>query len=50
MFVPCLNDAPVFVDGVGKRQEDRNNEKYGLQLQRHEITITQEWWNVNTYS
>ena len=32
-----------------KRQEDRNNEKYGLDLQR-EITIIREWWNVNTYS
>ena len=49
MFVPHLNDAHVVVGGVGKRQEDRNNEKYGLDLQR-EITIIREWWNVNTYS
>ena len=38
MFVPRLNDAHVIVGGVGKRQEDRNNEKYGLDLQR-KITI-----------
>ena len=49
MFVPRLNDAHVVVGGVGKMQEDRNNEKYGLDLQR-EITIIREWWNVNTYS
>ena len=30
MFVPRLNDAHVVIDDVGKRQEDRNNEKYGL--------------------
>ena len=39
MFVPRLNDAPVVIGDVGKRLEDRNNEKYGLDLQRHEITI-----------
>ena len=49
MFVPRLNDAHVVVGGVEKRQEDRINEKYGLDLQR-DITITREWWNVNTYS
>ena len=49
MFVPRLNDAHVVVDGVGKRQGDRNNEKYGLDLQR-EITIFCEWWNINPYS
>ena len=42
MFVPRLNDAPVVIGGVGKRQEDRNNEKYGLDLQRHEIKIIRE--------
>ena len=42
MFVPRLNDAPVVIGDVGKRQEDRNNEKYGLDLQRHEITIIRE--------
>ena len=47
MFVPRLNDAHVVVSGVEKRQEDRNNEKYGLDLQR-EIAIIGEWWNVNT--
>ena len=30
MFVPQLNDAHVVVGGVGKRQEDRNNEKCGF--------------------
>ena len=49
MFVLRLNDAHLVGGGVGKRQEDRNNEKYGLDLQR-EITIIREWWNVNTYS
>ena len=49
MFVPRLNDAHVVVGGVGKRQEDRKIEKYGLDLQR-EITIIREWWNVNTHS
>ena len=49
MFAPRLNDAHVVVGGVGKRQEDRNNEKYGLDLQR-KITRIREWWNVNTYS
>ena len=38
MFVPHLNDVHVVVGGVGKSQEDRNNEMYGLDLQR-EITI-----------
>ena len=49
VYPPPQNDAHVVVGGVGKRQEDRNNEKYGLDLQR-EITIIHEWWNVNTYS
>ena len=49
MFVPQLNDAHVVVGGVGKRQEDRNNEKYRLDLQR-EITIILEPLHVNTYS
>ena len=30
MFAPNLNDAHVVVGSVGKRQEDRNNDKYGL--------------------
>ena len=42
MFVPRLNNAPVVNSGVGKRQEDRNNEKYGLDMQRHEIAIIRE--------
>ena len=42
MFVPRLNDAPVVIGDVGKRLEDRNNETYGLDLQRHEITIIRE--------
>ena len=49
LFVPRPNDASVVISGVGKSQEDRNDEKYGLDLQR-EITIIREWWNVNTYS
>ena len=50
MFVPRLNDAAhAVVGGVGKRQEDRNNEKYGLDLQR-EIAIIREWCSANTYS
>ena len=37
---PCLNDAPVAVALLcWKRQEDRKNKKYGLELQRHEIAI-----------
>ena len=35
-----LNDAPVAVALLcWKRQEDRNNKKYGLELQRHEMVI-----------
>ena len=38
--VPLLNDTHVVVGGVGKgRRTCRNNEKYVLELQRHEITI-----------
>ena len=37
---PRLNDAPVVVAlRRWKRQEDRNNKKCGLELQRHEMTI-----------
>ena len=42
MFVPRLNDVPVVIGDVEKRLEDRNNETYGLDLQRHEITIIRE--------
>ena len=49
VFAPRLNDAPVVLGGVGIKQEDRNNEKHGLELQRHEITIIRVLWNVTTH-
>ena len=33
-----------------KRQEDRNNKKYGLELKRHEIMIIRVLWNDSTYN
>ena len=50
MFVPRLNDAPVVIGDVGKRQEDRNNEKVWVRFVEKDYNNWCEWWNVNTYS
>ena len=36
---PCLSSASLMCLRNAARQEDRYNKKYGLELQRHDITI-----------
>ena len=46
---PRLNDAPVVVALLRwKRKEDRNDKKYGLELQKHEMAIICVLWNAST--
>ena len=47
---PRLNYAPVVVALLHwKRQEDRKNKNYGLELQRHKMAIIRVLWNASTY-
>ena len=39
---PCLTSASMMCLWNAASQEDRNNKKYGLDLQRHKITIIRE--------
>ena len=48
---PRLNDEPVAIALLRwKRQEDGNNKKYGLEMQRHTMGIIRVLWNASTYN
>ena len=47
---PRLVDVLVVIAPLRwKRQENRNNKKRGLELQKHEMAIIRVLWNASTY-
>ena len=48
--IPCLNAAPLWpLLRCWKRQEDRSDKEYGLELQRNKITIIGVLCNGSAY-